>query len=416
MPPRFPRLTLGLCLLLAAPAFAADVEQVMNPADPPEADRTIEPELLWHLGADEDAPIEELFGFVTEILVDEQGNSYLLDMQLNEIRVFDRGGAYVRTLGRDGEGPGEFRNARQIFFLPGDRLGVAQMMPSRVAVMDLEGNGYADLPLPGEAAMMRMVENVRSVGDRLVLAMIVPAIGGEKPEIRKSLLAMNDQGEELASYRKISEPIQGGRMAITLGGGSGDDYSGNWDIDAAGRVYTAPMGEEYLIRVYAPEGELSREIHREYETRKRTREEIAELEALNEGLPHGAVTAEVDTHDRDINQLIVRPDGSLWVVSSRNSVEGREGFAGPYDRFDADGRLTHRLHLKVDYDPERDAVRVVGDRLYVIKEVTGSGASFSSGGGGHNMMIRIGGGDDDEEEEGEAAPLSVICYRLPDGL
>ena len=416
MPLRSLRLALCLCLLLVAPAFAADVEQVNNPADPPQADRTVEPELLWHLGADEDAPDEELFGFVTEILVDDEGNSYLLDMQLNEIRVFDRDGDFLRSIGRDGEGPGEFRNARQIFFLPGDRIGVAQMMPSRVAVMDLEGNGHADLPLPGEGAMMRMVENVRSTGDRLVIAMIVPALGADKPEIRKSLLAIDDQGQELASYREIAEPIEGGRMAITLGGGNGDDYSGNWDVDAAGRVYTAPLGDEYLIRVYDADGALRREIRRDYESRKRTREEIAELESLTEDLPHGAAAPEVEAYDRDIARFIVRPDGGLWVASSRNVAEQRTGFAGPYDRYDADGRLLHRLHLKVDYDPDRDAARVVGDRLFVIKEVTGSGASFSGGGGGANMMIRIGGGGDDDEEEGEAAPLSVICYRLPDGL
>ena len=56
-----------------------------------------------------DGPEEYLFGSVSSIAVDDDRNVYVLDRQARHVRVFDSEGTYVKTLGRDGEGPGEFK-------------------------------------------------------------------------------------------------------------------------------------------------------------------------------------------------------------------------------------------------------------------------------------------------------------------
>lgn len=58
------------------------------------------------LGTEPDAP--ELFGRVLSLALDEDERTYVADYQANEVRVFDREGNFVRTIGRQGEGPGEF--------------------------------------------------------------------------------------------------------------------------------------------------------------------------------------------------------------------------------------------------------------------------------------------------------------------
>ena len=55
-----------------------------------------------------DGPEEYLFGSVSSITVDDKHNVYVLDGQARHVRVFDSAGTFVKTLGRDGEGPGEF--------------------------------------------------------------------------------------------------------------------------------------------------------------------------------------------------------------------------------------------------------------------------------------------------------------------
>ena len=82
---------------------------VENPAQPSNGAQTVSLEELWRLGGETDSD-EEFFGVISQIATDPSGNVYLLDQQLNEVKIFAADGSYVRTIGREGEGPGEFRN------------------------------------------------------------------------------------------------------------------------------------------------------------------------------------------------------------------------------------------------------------------------------------------------------------------
>ena len=53
---------------------------------------------------------------------DDDGNIYLLDSQLSEVKVFSPDGEPLKTLSREGDGPGEFRALSSVHVLPGDTL------------------------------------------------------------------------------------------------------------------------------------------------------------------------------------------------------------------------------------------------------------------------------------------------------
>lgn len=423
-----PCLALLLLPLIALPARAAwqgsvgtenGVEVVKNPATPAAGDLTLAPTRLWHLGAEEDADESELFGRVSECLVDAAGVSYLLDTQLNEVRVFSPTGEFLKSLGRNGEGPGEFVNGLHLFFLPGDKIGVAQMMPSRVAVIGTNGDGFSDLHVPGaDAGALSLIQGARSAAGHCVLAVVTPIPGPERSETRRRLIAVDADGKLLATYTQLSEFHEGGGMVLRFGSdeSGGEDFIGQWDLDAAGRVTTAPLYDDYLLRVYAPDGKLQRLIRRDYERVKRSREEIAEIEERFAEMPAHVPRPTVNPYRRSVQGILVRPDGSVWVSTSAGRNDAAVGKVGPFDRFDAQGRFQQRLWLTADYDPERDEIVVTGDRLFVIKEAQMTSSAFSASSGNMNMEIRMGGRDEDEDEEdGEAAPLSVISYRLPAG-
>ncbi|MBM4116191.1 hypothetical protein FJ251_00340 [bacterium] len=397
----------------------AGVELVRNPAAPAAGEITLEPMLLWHLGAEEDADDSEVFGRVTEIVVDDAGVSYLLDSQLHEIRVFSPTGEYLRSLGRNGEGPGEFVNGLHLFLLPENRLGVAQMMPSRIAVLGTGGEGFSDLHVPGvEGAAFSMIDGARAAAGHCVLSLMTPIAGPERSETRKRLIAVDPAGKLLATYSQLSEFHEGGGIVLRFGSGESEDedFMAQWDVDAAGRVYTAPFYDQYLIRVYAADGTLSRLIRRDGERIKRSREEIAEIEERQAGIPESVPRPTISPYLRQIQSFLTRPDGSLWVSTAAGSRERRAGRVGPFDRFDAEGRFQQRLWLAADYDPERDEIIVTGDRLFVLKEAQMVSSSFSASSGNMSMQIRMGARSEDEDEaRGEAAPFSVISYRLPAG-
>lgn len=55
-----------------------------------------------------DGPAELMFGEISRLAEDRQGGIYVLDAQVPEIRHFGRMGEFLGTVGRAGEGPGEY--------------------------------------------------------------------------------------------------------------------------------------------------------------------------------------------------------------------------------------------------------------------------------------------------------------------
>ena len=88
-----------------------------------------------------DGPDEYLFGNVTSIAVDDDRTVYVFDGQAQHIRIFDSAGTYIRTLGRPGEGPGEFARAEAVAVLPDDRVVVRDAGDKNIQVF---GPGPAD--------------------------------------------------------------------------------------------------------------------------------------------------------------------------------------------------------------------------------------------------------------------------------
>jgi len=85
-----------------------------------------------------DGPEEHLFGSIRSIAVADDGTIHVLDFQGQHVRVFDSLGVYVETLGRRGEGPGEFSEAEAIAVLPDGRSNRGQN-PGRKSSNYLQG-------------------------------------------------------------------------------------------------------------------------------------------------------------------------------------------------------------------------------------------------------------------------------------
>ena len=93
-----------------------------------------------------DGPEEYLFGRIWSLAVNDDGTVYVLDQLEQHVRAFDSTGVHFETLGRRGEGPGEFSSAEAIATLPDGRLTVRDPENQRVAVFG---------PGPGETAQWR---------------------------------------------------------------------------------------------------------------------------------------------------------------------------------------------------------------------------------------------------------------------
>ncbi len=96
----------------------------------------LEPELA--LG-DEDGPEPFIFASISGVEADAQGRIYVLDRESNTLKIFSPAGEHVRTVGREGGGPGEYRQANGLRWLSPDTLLVVDQRGERYSILDKEG-------------------------------------------------------------------------------------------------------------------------------------------------------------------------------------------------------------------------------------------------------------------------------------
>lgn len=117
-----------------------------------------------------DGPAEYQLGRVIDATRMPDGRIVVADRSNHEIRVFDATGKFVRTMGRTGDGPGEFRDPLQVTALGGDSLLVWDMSRHRAGAR----------PLPRGELVVRGAEREREQTPTVAVAPVRrsgPAVG-----------------------------------------------------------------------------------------------------------------------------------------------------------------------------------------------------------------------------------------------
>jgi hypothetical protein len=402
---------LALTVLFAAAAAAGTfkgttsskdgVTHVINPETPMAEPLTLEPEELWRLGG-ADGDDDEFFGVIMRILVDDDGMLYVLDNQLHEVKVYDADGSFVNILGREGEGPGEFRNPVDMFFTPDGTIGVMQTAPGRIVLLTKEGDPAGEYPLPTdeESGATPFLLGGRLMGDKLALAAMENQLDEGKFTQTRYLARVDDEGNEVARLHSEARVFDFANTVIDEE--VWDTFDRRWAIGDDNRLYACTNHADYEVKVWNPKGALSMVIERpQYPTLDRSQEEIDRIHGIYEAFTRQVPNAKIviGNHYKDIQTIAPRSDGSLWVMDSRGMKERPGGSLGGFDVYNKDGQFVRRVTLMGDGNPEEDAYFFVKDRLYVV-------TGFLSA-----AMAAQGGGSEETLDE-EAEPMAVICYAL----
>ncbi len=389
------------------------VQHVMNPHDPINAQQVIPLEELWRTSVEEDDE-DAGMGFVTDVQIDSDGNFYLLDSSLNEINVLSSDGELLRQIGREGEGPAEFRNVSDFMIMPDGTFGVLQVMPAKVVTMDRMGIPGGYFSICGGAGGLSLIDRAQSAGGHLVMGL--SCANYEVYGVDYSLAFLDSDGEVQQIIRQETEIDPTGN--INIGGVHDKEFIRYWTLAPNGLVYVSPYPDQYAIEVYNAQGDLVQVIGRDYKTIKRSKEALAadrkRQEEMNERFG-GMVKLATRKVERDIAELHYRANGELWVSSSKGRRDCPEGMIGLFDVFDKAGRFDHTVGLQADYNPKKDDFLIVGDNLFILKQakVRPASSSSTSSGGISTITFVAGGGSDDDDDEEDMTPPSVVCYQLP---
>lgn len=397
----------ALCALIALPGsgLADEVTKdgvlwVENGTEPAQGVREVQLEEMWRVGGEDS---EDFFGIITDALFDEEGNLYLADLQLNEIAVYDPDGERAGTLSREGDGPGEIRLPSKILFMPNGALGIAQIFPGRVVMIDTEDTPLGNWEIGGDKTEGGFVQffDVFNQGENLVV--MAESIEQRPPagQVRTRFAASYDmEGNELARYEAHPRELD-----FTNFDWVEDDIRQiefrHTAVGPDGRVYVSSERNQYLINVYQADGTLDRVITREFEHRERDQAEIDRVEATLERqlaqLPNPKWT--ISKTEPDISALRIGPDGNLWVESSKGGVDQPDGVFYTWDVFDASGEFVEQVAAHCSGDGLEDMMLWRGDTAIQVTGFMPAIRAMQGGGAG-------------PEEEEEAAPMEVICYKV----
>jgi len=287
-----------------------------------------------------------LLGQVTALEVDAAGRIYVLEGQAQELRVFDRAGRYVRTIGRKGGGPGEFNQAIGMAWSPAGHLWVLDPQNNRISVIDTAGTfvtshhalgGFVFMPWPGGFDTAGVFYNYApdlSGGDfRMLLVRYDSALNPVD-----SIRPPRYEGPE--NYFEVVTNQGRGRMRTGVPFGPGLD----WELTPAGDFWAALTGPYELFRV-SGRGDTLRRVTRAFEPVPVTGEDVDSAIANLEWF-----TSQGGKVDRSripgvkpaVRGMLVADDGHLWIdVTTRDRAD--QGYV--FDIFDSEGRYLGPLRL-----------------------------------------------------------------------
>ncbi|MBU1495041.1 MAG: hypothetical protein KJ956_13875, partial [Actinobacteria bacterium] len=225
------------------------VRHVRNGAEPSDGTRTLHLEVLWRVNVEQ---AEVLVGVLSDVSAGPDGTVWLSDRQLGQVHVYSAGGAYLRSLSREGDGPGELRAPDGLLWLPDGSLGITDRKPCQITRLDASG-----IPLPS-------LQLRSSDGEPLGFGDISGAMCRGRTLAICGTEFHFDGGVSAQSRFFGIYDLAGGEICRLLEAPSGFDFEtrsydeaknyfidqGNWTVDDGGRVHFAPQRNRYLIHVH----------------------------------------------------------------------------------------------------------------------------------------------------------------------
>ena len=379
------------------------VVHVMNPAEPMEPPAVYELRELWRL--ESETPEGELvFALVDHIAEDESGNVYIADSGLKTVHVVSPTGEYLRSIGREGEGPGEFLSVSRVFLTDDGMIGAVDMYAGRIARFTKDGD-----PVDRWQPSLDDYSQMWIVGAFPVLQGYVAYLGArkysEKTIAEADIIGVFDKSGRLTttSLERITTQNRGEvypgydeelEDAIRVMGSAKD-----------GKFFVSQHYVDYAIHIYEPNGSIDMIVEREYEPVERDERAFADQQSYWEAALRGRKNSEaqVSKYERSLDKVVEAEDGYFWIGTSRGWVDLPPGVADILDVYNQDGQFVRQAILNGKIDSEDDCLFYVNGKLYVFSK------AFSAAMGAKSVSRSSA---DVAEMSGEESPAVTCCELI----
>jgi hypothetical protein len=278
-----------------------------------------------------------------------------------ELRWYDAGGRHLRTVGRQGDGPGEFRSVDLVGTFADDSLMVYDSRLRRATIYGPDGTLGRSFTLPES---LDVTQDIGVLADGSLVISRLGVREGETGVSRepRTVDVLNPDGTVRATLgvfpsREVSMviPPGGGRVSMSVVFGRGVEYMGGGDRIVVGTT------DAYSLRHYRADGELVRLIRSD---QRRTLVDPAQRDARFEMLPRNGRGSLAQYQQQAIDQMprydTMPAFDRIWIDRSLNLwVQDDNGFISNEARwqvFDPDGVFLARVNMPVGFE-----VRDIGE-------------------------------------------------------
>jgi hypothetical protein len=258
-----------------------------------------------------------------DLRVDDRGFVYVMDWGDMHIKVYDAAGKFVRTIGRKGQGPGEFELPVWFSILSAGRVCIVDGNQRRVVLLNSQGE-YLSMFSPEGFFRSVAVDGQ----DRIYLAkwgfVEKPKLSEEMRDVPyvTSIYRTEASGKEFAHLTDVfgesvpMKSLSSGGVVMTTG-----LYAVVWNVNRQGRIY-ALYNEKYSINAHGPDGQIEFSFGRAYKPVKNTftKGPFAQKKYL-------------PVFGESNHTIVFDDDGNLWI----ELYKGKENDASVYDVFSQDG-------------------------------------------------------------------------------
>jgi hypothetical protein len=314
-----------------------DVTIVKNPKEPLYKTPVLELEEDLSLGGAK-AQGDYAFGQVRTFAVDDAGSIYVLDTQSAHVKVFDKSGKYVRTIGRKGQGPGELDGPRMLSINKAKgELSVLEIS-RRMSFFKLDGTFLRHVSFKEMWALYSLIDSRNNI--YITEGFVDPK------EPRYELKKLGPDASFIAVLAKSPGPTPGKLnpfMAVGYWRINGDD-----DI-----VYGYP--ETYEIQFFDADNlKVIKKITRDYDPVVVTEEEKKEE---SKDTPQG-IGLDFKKFHAAFYRFFLSDLGHVIVQTWEKTKDGKS----LYDIFDAEGRFIGRIPLKPS------GIEILKGKYYALEE------------------------------------------------
>ncbi|MCJ7582537.1 MAG: 6-bladed beta-propeller [Candidatus Aminicenantes bacterium] len=285
---------------------------------------------------------EYMFSRISGISVDREERIYVLDYSEANIKVFNKNGDYLKTIGRKGQGPWEMTSPFSICITKKNEIVVQDLNNHQISFFSLEGR-YLKAISTAELIIVGSVIDTRGN--------IIRIISTTWPDTQiVELKKFNSELDYLYSFCSFSLP----RRSPAYNPFNPEIC---WALTVDDEVFCG-YSENYEIKVFSSDGKLIRIIRKDYEPVRITPEEI---ERIKKTLP-GPMRLDIPKNHAAYRDLTIDEEGRCYVRSWEKDPVTKGYYL---DIFDSEGIYIAKVPIEVNLNRSCVWKR---NRLYTIEE------------------------------------------------